>query len=204
MITDIHTHIPAPGAIASLDPSAGDDFSPEENFLYSAGIHPWRSGSFTGADLQRLVLMAADPRVAAIGEAGLDNRRGASRESQLALLERHIDLSESLRKPLILHAVGCFPDLIALKNMRRPEMAWIIHGFRGKPQLARELVRHGFYISAGEHFNPAALAEIPEEKLLVETDESQLSPAEIAAKHGISLQRTEQNADRLFLSHKMH
>jgi TatD DNase family protein len=53
-------------------------------------------------------------------------------------------------------------------------MPWIIHGFRGKPQLARQLINQGFYISLGELFNPQTATIIPTNRLLFETDESTL------------------------------
>ena len=53
-------------------------------------------------------------------------------------------------------------------------MPWIIHGFRGKPQLAQQLLNNGFYISLGEHFNPQTVTIIPTNRLLFETDESTL------------------------------
>ena len=54
-------------------------------------------------------------------------------------------------------------------------MPWIIHGFRGKPQLAQQLLNKGFYISLGEKFNPETVSIIPVDRLLFETDESPLN-----------------------------
>lgn len=87
------------------------------------------------------------------------------------LLRYHYELSETLGKPLILHIVKSFPEIIALKKQWKPAQPWIIHGFRGKPQLARELLAHGFHLSYGKKYNPASLALTPASRLLRETDE---------------------------------
>ena len=60
-------------------------------------------------------------------------------------------------------------------------MPWIIHGFRGKPQLAEALIRQGFYLSLGERYNPMSAAVIPIDRLLAESDGSRLMAAEISA-----------------------
>ena len=80
-------------------------------------------------------------------------------------------LSEKNSLPLILHVVKAFPEIIALKKELKPRQPWIIHGFRGKPELAKELHRHGFFLSLGERHNPDAAAIIPAERLLLESDE---------------------------------
>lgn len=91
--------------------------------------------------------------------------------AQTALLRIHYELSETLRKPLILHIVKSFPEIIAFRKQWKPTQPWIIHGFRGKPQLARELLAHGFHLSYGKKYNPVSLAITPASRLLRETDE---------------------------------
>ena len=184
-------------------------------YTYSVGIHPWNVFIVTPADLRLLRALAADPRVLAIGECGLDpnlpaaSSRSAAREraeapgaaslsarfvsvegfspqskklqpqnsrteilaAQTALLRIHYELSETLRKPLILHIVKSFPEIIALRKQWKPTQPWIIHGFRSKPQLARELLAHGFHLSYGKKYNPASLAITHASRLLRETDE---------------------------------
>lgn len=172
MILDIHTHRPAPGAIVNVDPV--DPVTLDRQYLYSVGLHPWNSDRVTPEALARLDSLAADPAVVAIGETGLDALRGAAIDFQQHLFDHHSELSESLRKPLIIHAVKTFPLVIAARRRHNPAMPWIIHGFRGKPQLADELLRHGFYLSVGARVNPASLAVIPSDRLLAETDDSRL------------------------------
>lgn len=186
-IIDIHTHapVPAPGRIVNLDPS-GPLPAILEGQPYSAGIHPWNTAKADSDSIARLDILAARPQVIAIGETGLDRLRGGDFAVQEALFEHHALLADSLGKPLVIHAVRAFPALIGMKRRLNPAVPWIIHGFRGKPQLARELLGQGFYLSLGEHFNPAARAVIPDWRLLAETDDSPLPPAEILSRLGIT------------------
>ena len=106
-----------------------------------------------------------------MGEVGLDKAQGTPLDIQQKELLKWIEISENRELPLILHIVRAFPEIIALKKQLSPKQPWIIHGFRGKPQLASELLRHGFYLSIGEKYNPEAVAVIPRDRLLLESDE---------------------------------
>lgn len=177
---DFHTHnLMAKKALISVEPG----FTPLEGALYSVGIHPWHSADVTREKLQRLEADARLDCVKAIGETGLDKLRGGAAEAQIELLKHHIELSETLGKPLVLHVVKAFPEIIVLKRRMQPVQPWIIHGFRGKRQLAEELLRHGFYLSLGENFNAEAARIIPSNRLLAETDESTANIAAIAGRH---------------------
>lgn len=165
---DIHTHSLAAGSDSIINLPLRAEM-PDSGY-FSVGIHPWDSATATEADMAEIERMAEDPRVVAIGETGIDKLRGGDINKQLDILKRHIALSERLGKPLILHIVRAFPEIIRLRILLHPSQRWIIHGFRGKPELARELLRHGFDISLGQAFNPATAAAIPTDRLFHETD----------------------------------
>ena len=177
MLLDIHTHhLPEQPETALWSCCMKDRNQPEfsQARWISAGIHPW---FLTMRDLPMQLawlesLLSTDSRVAAIGEAGLDKLCSTPFETQIQAFKAVIGLSERYRLPLIVHAVKCFNELIALKRETEPSQAWIIHGFRGKKELAHSLLRQGFYLSVGEKFNPETVKAIPEEFLLAETDES--------------------------------
>jgi TatD DNase family protein len=168
---DIHTHVPNDNAIVNVTPFGNSDPFMSGCEHYSIGIHPWMAHQATDATVERLRQLASDERVVAIGEAGLDARRGAPLEVQLPIFELQAHLAEQVHKPLIIHAVATFPQIIRLKQTIRPSVPWIIHGFRGKPQLAQELVRHGFFISLGTRYNPDVPKAVSAEHLLHETDQ---------------------------------
>lgn len=168
---DIHTHRRrGPDCITNLEAGQSIDTAPGEAY-YSAGIHPWDTGSPVPDYLwQWLEHIAADQRVVAIGECGLDALSGGPSEVQTEVFIRQARLAERVEKPLIIHAVRSWPQIMALRRRLCPRQTWIIHGFRGKPELARQLLAAGFDISKGTRYNPAALAVIPPDRLHRETD----------------------------------
>ena len=127
-IRDVHTHNlhAGPGAIINIEPDT--PLPPEGTF--STGVHPWRS-SEAGTLWPLVEKTAADPRIAAIGECGLDRLRGAPLPRQAELLRLHALLAERLRKPLIVHCVRAWAELLAAHRAIRPAQPWIIHGFPG-------------------------------------------------------------------------
>lgn len=174
-ITDVHTHHSGnPSAIYNLT-------SPVETAPagpVSVGLHPWDTALPDVETLMQAINHRAvtDVAVVAIGETGLDNRRGAPLSRQEQLLVEHIRLAELTHKPLILHIVGAWGELLRLHRDMRPSVPWIIHGFRGRPALARQLLDAGMYLSLGRHYNPSTALIIPSDLLLLETDEADSPP----------------------------
>ena len=138
---------------------------------YSVGIHPWWTAETAWEDLQEgFYFWAAHPQVVRIGECGLDKLKGATIDVQEQAFLMHVKLSEQLQKPLIIHCVKAFDRLLALHKQLRPTQRWAIHGFRGKPEQAQQLLASGFDISFGEHYNEAAYALCPPARRFRETD----------------------------------
>lgn len=139
-------------------------------------MHPW----YIPADeLEReeqwnkLVSLSKNSNVLALGETGLDRLCKTPFEIQQEMFCRHIRLSETdVRLPLIIHCVHANAELIELRRQSKAAMPWIVHGFRGKKELALEFLRHGFYLSLGEHYSEEMLRAIPIDRLFIETDES--------------------------------
>lgn len=173
-ILDIHTHRPENGSRAIVSYSPLNRFTPEA-CLCSVGAHPWELTEENAEALWNKVreLCASRP-VAAIGETGLDKLSPAPMELQLSLFRRHVELSETLRLPLIIHCVKAMEELLSVKKESRATRPWIWHGFRGKPEQARQLLRQGLYLSFGERYSEEAMRATPAERLFIETDESAL------------------------------
>lgn len=170
-LADIHTHgRTGPDMMTNIEP--WDEILTEAGEAwYSVGIHPWSTEEEIGDDVWReLERMARDPRVLAIGEAGLDALRGGEEALQEAIFRRQASLSEEVGKPLIIHCVRRYGRIMELRRELAPKQRWIIHGFRGKPELARQLVAAGFDISLGKKHNPAVAAAVPPGHLFHETD----------------------------------
>ena len=190
---NIHTHslVHPESEILAQSP---DLFPSDKLPVYtSIGIHPWfLTEENAESQWKALQKQVSHPSVLAIGEGGLDKLKGPDMELQVKILKQQVALSEEKSLPLIIHCVKAFNELIQLKKELRPHQPWIIHGFRGKEALAIDCIRHGFYLSYGEHFQENALKATPQEKLFIETDESEVPVQEIyqsiARVHGIGLQ----------------
>lgn len=181
MIIDAHTHHTRTGAV--INASVGD-FSPQAGCFYSLGLHPWDINQ-NHADIFKQIeqLSTENSQIIAIGETGLDALIDVPADIQLELLRRHIELSERLRKPLILHCVRCSADILRLFKQFKPQMPWILHGFRSNSNVLRPIIDNSnIYISIGEKFNHEALKLIPDARLLIETDESAMTIENIAAQ----------------------
>lgn len=136
----------------------------------SIGIHPWDVDPAAELPLASLREAASDPRVVAIGEIGLDALRGPALDLQQQWLIPQLRLAEEMHLPVVLHVVKTYDRILALRKLLSPAVPWIIHGFRGKPRLARQLTDAGLFISLGVHHNPLVPAAITPDRLFHESD----------------------------------
>ena len=179
MIFDIHTHrnpSEPQSAVRSLTVGEAQlTIFNDEKRLFSVGIHPWYISENYHSDLQMLKNHASNKRVVLIGECGLDKNSKTTASIQIQVFKAQVKLSEELQKPLIIHCVGYFNELLTIKKDMNPQQLWIVHGFRGKPQLATQLLKAGCALSFGEKYNEDSVRVTPIEKLYIETDESTVS-----------------------------
>jgi TatD DNase family protein len=169
-IRDIHTHLlPQEPGTALVCIGSGPLPAPQGHW-FSVGLHPW---DVTGDDekiLQSIGEMAQNPQVLAIGECGFDTLKGPAHDLQEQAFIRQVEISERVRKPMILHVVRDFDSVIRLRKQLKPTQSWLIHGFRGGPQQADQLHTHGIQVSLGLKANPQTLQQIPSDRLFLETD----------------------------------
>lgn len=185
---DIHTHTTHSGAgcievvsldIAELHTNCGGDVDAICQKVGSCGqyvaigLHPWNAAS-AEVDLASLpTVIQRCPNVRFIGEAGLDRTRDIDTGLQKNVFQTQVEMSEDLSIPMVIHCVRAFDELLNMRKALKPHQRWIVHGFRGKPELARQLIRSGLDISLGEHYNPLSLGVIPMNRLWIETDMSE-------------------------------
>lgn len=178
MYLDLHTHHPqlSPSSdlvqVLSLRPGELPSEEAISAAIYtSCGLHPWYTEDFTSTNLLTLEARLQAPKTIALGEMGLDKVCS----TPLALQEEYfclqIELAEAFALPVILHLVKAWDELLRLKKLLRPKSPWIIHGFRGKAQQAKQLLDQGFYLSFGVHAHPEAQAlAFRAQRLFLETD----------------------------------
>ena len=150
--------------------------------FYSIGVHPWKVGSeeLRNSGIEELGDLVSrclgDLNFLAIGECGLDRVCGVDFEIQKEVFIKQIELSEQTAKPLIIHAVRTYPDIISIRKETKAKQTWIIHGFQGNEQSAGQLLKYDICLSLGDVlFKNEARAKqllklIPTDKLFLETD----------------------------------
>ena len=150
----------------------------------AVGVHPHDAKSFDDTAREALVALAASPRVAAIGETGLDFYRDLSpRERQREAFQAHARMARDLSLPLIVHCRQAQEEMLAVADELGAE-GWVRHCFDAAPAQARRAVEMGMWIGVTgtgtyQHASSVrqAVAEVPLERMLLETDCPYLSPA---------------------------
>lgn len=144
--------------------------------FYSIGIHPWYCNENTlETDLSCIESKLTLDSCLAIGECGLDKRIETPLEFQTTVFERQLLLAQQFNKPVIIHCVGAFQELVAIKNKLNCSVPMIIHGFSKNEKIAHTLIQNGFYLSFGKQLlrNPSldiVFKSIPNNRFFLETD----------------------------------
>ena len=158
-----------------------------EDVFCSVGTHPHNADQELDVEVDDLVALADDPQVVAIGEAGLDYfYDNAPREAQAEGLRRHIKAARLTGLPLIVHARDADEDMAAIleeATEREGEFPLVMHCFSSGAELAKRTVALGAYVSFSGILTfkkadelRAIAAQVPEDRLLVETDAPYLAP----------------------------
>ena len=117
-----------------------DSFT-EGGQLASVGLHPWfLTKENAETDFKKLTQLVDNQNIVAIGECGLDKLRGESLDFQTTIFTKQIQLAESIQKPVIIHCVRAFNEVIALKKKLKPTVPMIIHGFNKGETILKELL----------------------------------------------------------------
>lgn len=199
------------------------------DFIYAAiGWHPQDAADMKPGDLEWIESLCAHPKVVAIGEIGLDYYWDtAPKDVQQDVFRQQIRLAKKLNKPIIIHNREAHKDVVDLLRKEQAEtVGGIMHCFSGSWEIAKQCIDMNFYISFGGPITfknarkpKEVLANVPLDRLLIETDCPYLTPhpfrgkrnesayvklvAEAAAEiKGLSyeelIQKTNENAKRCF------
>ena len=163
-------------------------------YIYAAvGIHPEELGDFTEEKLSEIRRLAGDGKGAAIGEIGLDYYWDDTHKAeQKELFRRQIELAIELDKPIIVHDREAHGDSLELVS-RYPKLRGVFHCFSGSAEMAKELLRRGWYLGFDgpvTYKNARKALEVlelcPMDRLLLETDSPYLSPVPMRGKRNDS------------------
>ncbi len=156
----------------------------------AAGVHPHQAKDFGPDHLETIRSLAANGQIAAVGEIGLDYHYDFSPpEAQREAFRAQLRLAGELGLPVIIHSRQAAPDIIAAVAAGSGTRRGILHCFTEDGETAREMLGRGFYVSfSGILTYPSAgdirtvAADIPADRLLVETDSPYLTPSSLRRK----------------------
>ena len=164
-------------------------------FVYAAvGVHPEDCAGWTDGDVEELRALAAQPKVVAIGEIGLDYYwpENPPRELQKRAFQAQLELARELDLPVIVHDREAHGDSMDLVR-RFPGVRGVFHCFSGSAELARELVRLGWMISftgvltyKNARKAVEAAQAVPLDRIMIETDSPYMAPTPYRGKRNQS------------------
>ena len=184
-LINLHTHL----ADKTENPQIVNVFAQElthnqPDFLFSAGLHPWHIGKVNAEEcFEAIDRAAAQKNMLAVGECGLDRSIEIDFALQEWCFKRQILIADKNHKPLIIHCVRAYSDLMKYKKEDKSGLPWIIHGYRGNLVTTSGLNKHDFYFSVGEQLlkdesKHDIFRSIPIERLFLETDDRKISIAD--------------------------
>ena len=111
----------------------------------------------------------------ALGECGLDKRIDIPMDIQIRVFEQQLLLAEKYKKPVVIHCVAAFQEVIEIKKRLQLTIPMLIHGFSKNEMILKELIKNDFYISFGKYLirNPdleTVFQSVPNDRFFLETD----------------------------------
>ena len=164
---------------------AGIALAEKYSYLYAAvGIHPSDCGGCTDADFHVIEELCRHPKVGAVGEIGLDYywKDNPPKAFQKKIFCRQIELALELNLPVVIHDREAHGDTMDILRSY-PKLRGVLHCFSGSPEMARELLKQGWFLGFDgpiTYKNAKKTLEIIEEtpldRILIETDAPYLTP----------------------------
>lgn len=180
MFINTHTHTQLYDAKIEVV-NLGLDAADKTNH-YSYGLHPWHIDPATCRDqLDTLRRIVHEKRCLAVGECGLDKLSSVDFELQEEIFTEQIKIANSVGKPLIIHCVKAFNELINCLNLNDNNVPVVIHGFNNNENIARVLVNEGYYFSFGKALlgydsnASKAIIKVGRKRFFLETDDADIS-----------------------------
>ena len=153
--------------------------------LYSIGIHPKDIKPEELSSQFEWLQENIHQNCFAIGECGLDGFVDVNEKLQSQVFLKQIILANEIQKPIIIHCVRRFSELIPFR--KKSKTAMIVHGFNKKQQIAKQLLENNFHLSFGKAvlYNLSlqnTLKDTPLDKLFLETDNADFDISELYQK----------------------
>ncbi len=208
------------------------DLAKKYDFIYaSVGVHPHSAKDLNDDEFLRLKEMAKHKKVVAIGEIGLDFYYNYSeKDIQRFWFKKQMEFANEINLPVIIHSRDADQETFDMIMQADIKKKGVIHCYSGSAEMAKEYVKKGYYIGVGGVVTfPSAkklvetVEKIPIEYILLETDCPYMAPVPKRGERNDSryleyisikvseikkmstsevIEKTEENAKRLFLNHK--
>ncbi len=208
---NVHTHLAQDENVISIQHVHAGEFKAEPaHRFYSVGFHPWYIQESSWKEkLEKMRKEVQHSAVLAIGESGLDKVCETPFSLQMDVFTAMIELSESIQKPLIIHCVRAFQEVIELHKKIQPKQHWIIHGFYRNENIASSLLDQRILLSFGGDLLKSespileVLKNIPSNEFFLESDNKEISMDELYSKAAnIRNENLEVMKDNLFTNFK--
>lgn len=161
------------------------ELAAKHSHVYAAvGIHPENCHNYVPSQIEELRALAKSPKVVAIGEIGLDYywKENPPRELQQQCLRDQLQLAAELDLPVIIHDRDAHADTLTIVK-EFPTVTGVFHCFAGSAEMAKELLKMGWYLGFNGAVTfknarkaPEVLAVAPLDRILLETDAPYLTP----------------------------
>lgn len=187
MYINIHTHYLSIKSNVKSVLNVYPEELPHKGLWFSTGIHPWYLKRGYEKEIQDIKEHLKNPKCIAIGECGLDKNIKVDFSFQKEVFKQHIQLSEKHKKPLIIHCVKSYNEIIQLKKEYKPTQKWLIHGFNKRLKIVELLVENDILMSYGTALltnksTQNSFVHTPLEFIFLETDNTSVSIAKIYEK----------------------
>lgn len=154
------------------------------------GIHPQEASTYKEGDLDKLAIYTGFDKVVAIGEIGLDYYyENVSREKQKELFIAQLDVAKQCNMPVSIHDRDAHGDILTILKKEGKGLRGSIHCFSGSLEMAKELIKMGFYLGVDGPITfknarklPEVIEYVPLDYLLLETDCPYLAPTPMRGK----------------------
>lgn len=188
-LIDIHTHQPHPAILSPV----------------MAGVHPW--------DAEKGLALPDFSTCDIVGETGLDYASKVDRMAQERLFRQQLDIAQQIDRPVVLHVVRSFEDVMRILAEYPKLKGVLFHGFIGSIEQAARCFARGYYLSFGKRSlaspkSRQVIATAPAERIFCESDDAPSTDVEniyyeVAMLRGISIESLRQqitkNYEKLIL-----
>lgn len=177
---DIHTHLhnSQPSVIQTVN--VFHDEKPPVDGFFSIGVHPWHIDEPSEINWQRFEINIQNKRCIAVGECGIDTLKGAPLATQREIFIHQMLLAKKHKKPLIVHSVRSFQEILSLREKHIPDFPMIFHGFNQKLPLNFNISKNLMFSFGKSLFHKSSagvdlIKQIDIKHILLETDDTQCS-----------------------------